>query len=160
MLNRLKHCMSVNLPEFENFILVISSVQSLSHVRLFVTPWTTARQASVSRFWLYLRLLIFLLAILILACASSSLVFHRDQISNICWIIEKAREFQKNITHLKGAQAVINIAGRNINNLRYTDDSTLMAESEEELKKLDESERGEWKSWLKTQRSENWDHGT
>ena len=41
---------------------------------------------------------------------------------------------------LKGAQAVIKIAGRNINNL-YT---TLMAENEEELKKpLDESERGE-----------------
>ena len=35
------------------------------------------------------------------------------------------------------------IAGRNINNLRYADDSTLTAESEEELKRLDESERGE-----------------
>ena len=34
------------------------------------------------------------------------------------------------------AQAVIMIAGRNINNLRYTDDTTLMAESEEELKSL------------------------
>jgi len=42
------------------------------------------------------------------------------------------------------AQTGIKIAGRNINNLRYTDDTTLMAESEEELKKpLDESERGE-----------------
>ena len=35
-----------------------------------------------------------------------------------------------------GAQAGIKIAGRNINNLRYTDDKTLMAESEEELKSL------------------------
>ena len=35
---------------------------------------------------------------------------------------------------LNEAQAGIKIAGRNINNLRYTDDSTLMAESEEELK--------------------------
>ena len=35
---------------------------------------------------------------------------------------------------LEEAQAGIKIAGRNINNLRYTDDSTLMAESEEELK--------------------------
>ena len=142
----------------------------------------------------------------------------RDQIANICWIIEKAREFQKNIyfcfidydslcvdhnklwkilkemgipdhlTHLlrnvhagqkatvrtghgttdwfqigKGipqgcklspclfnlyaeyimrnagleeTQAGIMIAGRNINNLRYADDTTLMAESEEELKSL------------------------
>ena len=37
---------------------------------------------------------------------------------------------------LEGAQAVIKIAGRNINNLRYADDTTLMAESEEELKSL------------------------
>ena len=37
---------------------------------------------------------------------------------------------------LEEAQAGIRIAGRNINNLRYTDDTTLMAESEEELKSL------------------------
>ena len=37
---------------------------------------------------------------------------------------------------LNEAQAGIKIAGRNINNLRYTDDTTLMAESEEELKSL------------------------
>ena len=56
---------------------------------------------------------------------------------------------------LDEAQAVIQIAGRNTNNLRYADDTTLMAENEEELKSLNESERGEWKSWLKTQHSEN-----
>ena len=150
----------------------------------------------------------------------------RDQIANICWIIEKIREFQKNIyfcvfdyaktfdcespqtvenserdgntdhlicllrslfagqeatvrighettdwfqigkgvhqgcillpclfnlfaehimrnARLDEAQARIKIARRNINNLRYADDTTLMAESEEELKSLDESERGE-----------------
>ena len=62
---------------------------------------------------------------------------------------------------LEEAQAGIKIAGRNINNLRYTDDTTLLAESEEELKKpLDESERGDWKSWLETQHSENEDHGS
>ena len=44
---------------------------------------------------------------------------------------------------LDEAQAGIKIARRNINNLRYTDDNTLMAESEEELEPLDESERGE-----------------
>ena len=135
----------------------------------------------------------------------------RDQIANICWIMEKAREFQKNIyfccidyakafdcvdhnklwkilkemgipdhltclrkqqleldmeqqagskqekeyvkavyyhpaSHdteyimrnagLEEAPAGIKIAGRNINNLRYADDTTLMAESEEELKSL------------------------
>ena len=37
---------------------------------------------------------------------------------------------------LEEAQAGINIAGKNINNLRYADDTTLMAESEEELKSL------------------------
>ena len=37
---------------------------------------------------------------------------------------------------LKEAQAEIKIAGKNINNLRYADDTTLMAESEEELKSL------------------------
>ena len=44
---------------------------------------------------------------------------------------------------LDEAQAGIKIAGRNINNLTYADDTTLIAESEEELKKepLDESER-------------------
>ena len=59
---------------------------------------------------------------------------------------------------LEETQAGIKIAGRNINNLRYADDTTLMAESKEE-EPLDESERGEWKSWLKTQLSENEDHG-
>ena len=39
-------------------------------------------------------------------------------------------------TGLEGTQTEINIAGRNINNLRYADDITLMAESEEELKSL------------------------
>ena len=54
------------------------------------------------------------------------------------------------------AQAGIKIAGRNINNLRYADDTTLIAESEEELKEsFDECERGEWKSWLKAKHSKN-----
>ena len=55
---------------------------------------------------------------------------------------------------LEAAQAGIKIAGRNINNLRYADDTTLMAESEEEVS-LDEGKREEWKSWLKAQHSEN-----
>ena len=44
---------------------------------------------------------------------------------------------------LDKTQAGIKISGRNINNLRYADDTTLTAESKEELKSLDESERGE-----------------
>ena len=56
---------------------------------------------------------------------------------------------------LEEAQAGIKIAGRNINNLRYADDTTLMAESEEDLKSLSMKVKGKWKSWLKTQHSEN-----
>ena len=52
-------------------------------------------------------------------------------------------------------QAGIQTAGRNINNLRYADDTTLIAESEEKLKSLDEREGGEWKSRLKTHHSQN-----
>ena len=57
---------------------------------------------------------------------------------------------------LEEARAGIKIAGRNINNLRYADDTTLIAESEEELKSLlmkVKEERG--KSWLRAQHSEN-----
>ena len=62
---------------------------------------------------------------------------------------------------LKEAQAGIKIARRNINNLRYADDTTLMAESEEELKNLlmkvrEESEKVGLKP---NQHSENEDHG-
>ena len=46
-------------------------------------------------------------------------------------------------TGLEKAQAGIKIAGRNINNLRYANDTTLMAESEEELKSLLMKVRGE-----------------
>jgi len=57
---------------------------------------------------------------------------------------------------LDEAQAGIKIVGRNINNLRYADDTTLMAVNEEQLKSLlmkvkEESE----KRWLKTQHLEN-----
>ena len=57
---------------------------------------------------------------------------------------------------LEETQSGIKIAGRNINNLRYANDTTLTAESDKELKSLlmkvkEESE----KSWLKTQHSKN-----
>ena len=52
---------------------------------------------------------------------------------------------------LDEANAENKIAGRNTNNFRYAEDTTFMAESEEELKSLDENERAEWKSWLETQ---------
>ena len=56
---------------------------------------------------------------------------------------------------LDEAQAGIKIAGKNINNLRYAGDTTLMAESEEELKSLLIKVKESEKSWLKTQHSEN-----
>ena len=54
------------------------------------------------------------------------------------------------------SQAGIKISAWNINNLRYTNETTLMAESEEELMSLlmrvkAESEKGDWKSWLEMQ---------
>ena len=53
---------------------------------------------------------------------------------------------------LNESQARIKIARRNINNLKNTDDTTLMAESKGGTKEpLDEDKWGEWKSWLKTQ---------
>ena len=61
---------------------------------------------------------------------------------------------------LDEAQVGIKIAGRNIDNLRYADDTTLMAESEEELKSLLMKVKEEsGKIWLKAQHSENEDHG-
>ena len=47
-------------------------------------------------------------------------------------------------------QAGNKISGKNISNLRYADDTILMAESEEELKNLNEGEGKEQKRWLKT----------
>ena len=61
---------------------------------------------------------------------------------------------------LKEAQAGLKIAGRNLNNLIYADDTTLMAQSEEELKSplMKVKEESE-KVGFKTQHSENEDHG-
>ena len=64
-------------------------------------------------------------------------------ILSLCFFNFYAEYIMRN-AGLEEAQVRIKIAGRKINNLRHADDTTLMAESEEELKKpLDESERGE-----------------
>ena len=60
---------------------------------------------------------------------------------------------------LEETQAGIKIAGRNINNLRYADDTTLRAESEEELKSLLMKVKVESEKGLKAQHSGNEDHG-
>jgi len=59
-------------------------------------------------------------------------------------------EYTVQNTGQEEAQAEIKIAGRNTNNLRYADDTTVMAESKEELKSLLMKVKEEWKSWLKT----------
>ena len=57
-------------------------------------------------------------------------------------------------TRLDESQVGIKIAWRNINNFRYADDTTLMAEKKRGTKEpLDKDERGVWKSWLQTQHS-------
>ena len=56
---------------------------------------------------------------------------------------------------LDEAQTGIKIARRNINNLRYADNTTLWQKVKNFKEPIDESERGEWKSWLKSQHSEN-----
>ena len=60
----------------------------------------------------------------------------RDQVDNIRWITEKARVPEYTIWNagMDEAQAGIKIEGRNINNLRYADDTMPMAESEEKRK--------------------------
>ena len=60
---------------------------------------------------------------------------------------------------LDEAQAAIKIAGRNINNLRYADDTTLMPESEEELNNLLMKVKESEKAGFKTHHSKNEDHG-
>ena len=69
-------------------------------------------------------------------------------------------EYMMRNTGLDVVQAGIKIAGRNTKILRYADYTTLMAESEEELKSLLMKVKEESKkSWLKAQHSENEDHG-
>ena len=64
-------------------------------------------------------------------------------------------EYVMRNTGLDEAQTGIKMVRRNISNLIYADDTTLMAESKKTKELLDESERVEWKSWLKAQHSEN-----
>ena len=67
---------------------------------------------------------------------------HQGCVLSLCLFNLHAEYIMRN-TGLEEAQAEIKIARRNINNLRYADDTIFMAESEEELKRFNESERGE-----------------
>ena len=79
---------------------------------------------------------------------------HTSRLYVVPCLINLHAEYVMWNARLDAVQAGIKIAGSNINNLRYADDTTLMAESKE-LGPLDESEREEWKSWLKSQHSES-----
>ena len=74
--------------------------------------------------------------------------------SDLAAVAEAAEYIMRNIG-LDKTQTGIKIAGRNINNLRYTDATTLMAESREEPKRLLMKVKKESESWLKTQHSKN-----
>ena len=78
---------------------------------------------------------------------------HQGCILSPCFFNLNAEYIMRN-AGLDEAQTGIKIAGRNINNLRYADDTTLMAEREE-LKSLLMKMKEERKNWLKTQYSEN-----
>ena len=70
---------------------------------------------------------------------------HQGCILSLCLFNLHAEYIMRN-ARLDESQGGIKIARKNINNLRYTNDTTLMAESKEELKNLlMKSERGEWK---------------
>ena len=79
---------------------------------------------------------------------------------SICYILSPclfnlyAEYIMRNVG-LDKTQGGIKTARRNINNLRYADATTLMAESKEELKRLLMKVRKESESWLKTQHSKN-----
>ena len=137
-------------------------LKSLSHVQLFGTPWTVAYQAPPSmRFsrqehWSGLPL-------------PSPGDLPNPGIESGSPIVQadalpskppgKSEYIMWN-AGLDEAHAGSKTAGRNINNLRYADDTTLMAESKEKLKSLLMKVKwGESKSWLKTQHSKKEDHG-
>ena len=79
----------------------------------------------------------------------------KEYINYVCWCVSPCLfnlhgEYIMQNAGLDEAQARIKIAGRNISKLRYADDTTLMAESKEELKNLLMKVKKEWKRQLKS----------
>ena len=106
-----------------NNLVQFSSFQSLSHVRQCATLWTAGQEATVrtghgTTDWFQIGKGVRQ------GCILSPCLFNFYE------------EYIMRNTGLEEAQAGIKVAGRNINNLRYANDTTLMAESEEELKSL------------------------
>ena len=83
---------------------------------------------------------------------------HQGGILSPCLFNLHAEYIMRN-AGLEEAQAGIKTAGRNINNVRHADDTSLMAESKELKSLLMKVKEESGKSWLKAQHSENLDHG-
>ena len=83
---------------------------------------------------------------------------HQGCILSPCLFNLYAEYIMRN-TGLDETQTGIKFARRNMNNLRYADDTTLMAESEELKSLMIKVKEESGKSWLKAQHSENKDHG-
>ena len=79
---------------------------------------------------------------------------HLGRILSLCLFNFYAEYIMRN-AGLEEAQAGIKITGRNINNIRYADNTILMAESEQELKSLLMKVKEESECWLIAQHSEN-----
>ena len=113
------------------YVIYMQSVVLVSVVQLFATPWIVAHQAPLS------------------------MEFSRQEYwSGLPFPSPLYAEYIMQNVRLDEAQVEIKIAGRNINNLRYADNTTLMAESKE-LKSLLMKVKGKWKSWRKSQHSKN-----
>ena len=110
-------------------------MKSLSHVQLLVTPWTVAYQAPLSMGfsrqdnWNGLPFLS-------PGDLPNPVTEPRSPALQTHALPSEPPEYIMGNARLDEAQAGIKLAGRNIYNLRYADDITLMAESEEELKSL------------------------
>ena len=85
----------------------------------------------------------------------SSSKLGKEYVKAVCCHPAYLTSMQSTSCEIPQAQAGIKNAGRNINNLRYADDTTFMVESKEELKSFLMRVNEEMKSWLKTQHSEN-----
>ena len=110
--------------------------ESFSQVQLCVVPWTVAQQAPLSMQSLQARILEW---VALSSSRGSSQPRDRTQVSHIAgrfFTSWATKETHLQIARQDESQAAIKIARKNINSLRFADDTTLMAESEEELKSL------------------------
>ena len=132
-------------------------MRSLSHVQLFVTPWTVAttlphpwdfpgKRTGVDCHFL-------LQGIFLTQGLNPGLPHFRQTLYHLSH--QGTPEYIMRNARLEEAQAQIKISGRNINNLRYADDTTLMTKSKEDLKSLSMKVKAESKKACLTQHFKN-----